>query len=83
MDWIESWVPRDLSTIDCRAVRTSAVPQVGQVGARSRTHDISHVWQVTVMVAEPGVPSGRPRRSSSSPQAGQVISVIYQNGSAG
>ncbi len=83
MDWIESWVPRDLSTIDCRAARTSVVPQMGQVGVRSRIHDISHAWQVTVMVSEPGTPSRLPRRSSSSPQAGQAILVIYRNGSAG
>ena len=74
IDWMDSWVPRDLSTMDCNAVRTSALPHVGQVGFRSRTHERAHDPQVTVIVCWPGLPSRCPDRSSSSPQPGQIRS---------
>ena len=79
IDWIDSCVPRDLSTIERRAPRTSSDPQVGQRGVRSRSHTSPQAPHVTVMVSLPGPPRRSPDRSSSSPQPGHSITLTGSN----
>ena len=75
-DWIESCVPRDLSTIERNAVRRSSDPHEGHLGVRSRSHFISQVSQITVTFSVFLDSFESPLRFSSSPQFGQTISCM-------